>query len=65
MSLNDRFRACMVLHGAGDAMGYKKGAWEFNTSGCRIYDELCQLGGVDALVLEPGMDPVLLDVLGR
>ena len=33
VSLQDRYRAAMVLAGVGDAMGYRNGSWEFNMSG--------------------------------
>lgn len=29
----ERYTACMVLAGVGDAMGYRNGRWEFNFSG--------------------------------
>lgn len=32
-SLQERYTACMVLAGVGDAMGYRNGRWEFNMSG--------------------------------
>lgn len=28
----EKFKACMVLHAVGDAMGYKNGSWEFKVN---------------------------------
>lgn len=28
--MRDRYKACMVLHGLGDTIGFKNGDWEFN-----------------------------------
>ena len=39
----------MVLHGAGDAIGYARGNWEFNYRAAEIHEECRQLGGVPAL----------------
>ncbi|CAC5414402.1 ADPRH [Mytilus coruscus] len=45
----------MVLSGVGDAMGYRKGQWEFCTSGVAIHKEATQLGGIKSLKIElPG-----------
>ena len=38
--LQTRYVASMVLSGSGDALGYKRGNWEF----CK---ELADLGGID------------------
>eukprot|EP01091_Cochliopodium_minus_P016112 TRINITY_DN5933_c0_g1_i2.p1 TRINITY_DN5933_c0_g1~~TRINITY_DN5933_c0_g1_i2.p1 ORF type:complete len:382 (+),score=123.40 TRINITY_DN5933_c0_g1_i2:59-1147(+) len=38
--MKERFRACMILAGVGDAMGYKNGSWEFCSSGAKIHKEL-------------------------
>ena len=52
LSLLEKYEACMLLHAAGDAMGYRNGKWEFKFCGLDIHEELNQLGGVDALVLD-------------
>lgn len=39
----------MVLSGAGDALGYKNGSWEFCHKGKDILKELKSLGGIEAL----------------
>jgi hypothetical protein len=46
-SLQERYVAAMVLAGAGDAIGYKNGSWEFCHFGQEIYKELTALGGLD------------------
>ncbi len=33
----DHYTAGMLLSGVGDALGYKNGQWEFNTSGPAIH----------------------------
>ena len=38
-----KFEACMLLAATGDAMGYKNGSWEFNTSSNIIHQEMQQL----------------------
>ena len=45
-SLEERYRACMVLSGVGDALGYKNGEWEFCHTGKYIHDQLKSLGGI-------------------
>lgn len=45
--LQTRYVACMVLGGTGDALGYKRGDWEFCTSGKQIHQELADLGGIE------------------
>ena len=42
----DRFKACMVLAGVGDALGYKNGAYEFCHNGPAINNEVQAAGGV-------------------
>ena len=46
-SLQTRYVASMVLAGCGDALGYKRGRWEFVQSGQHIHKELADLGGID------------------
>eukprot|EP00105_Crassostrea_gigas_P039197 XP_019923345.1 PREDICTED: uncharacterized protein LOC105329631 isoform X2 [Crassostrea gigas] len=48
-SLPLRYEAAMVLSGAGDALGYKNGSWEFCHNGKDILKELKSLGGIEAL----------------
>ncbi|CAF0913289.1 unnamed protein product [Brachionus calyciflorus] len=50
--MEERYEACMILHGVGDAMGYNRGKWEFNFSGEDIHKQLEQLGGVESLSLK-------------
>lgn len=47
-----RYEAAMVLSGAGDALGYKNGSWEFCHKGKEILKELKSLGGIEALNVE-------------
>ena len=49
--MKDRFEACMVLAGVGDALGYKNGSWEFNPSGVTIHEEAKYLGGVRKIAI--------------
>lgn len=51
--LKQRFDACMVLSGTGDAIGYKNGSWEFCRSGQRIHEELEKLGGLEKISVNP------------
>lgn len=51
-NFQERFESCMLLHGVGDAMGYKNGKWEFNFVGEDIHQELKNLGGVQSLDLK-------------
>ena len=48
-SLEDRYKAAMVLSGVGDAIGYKNGEWEFTRSGVTIEKELKALGGFEKI----------------
>ncbi|RXN16601.1 ADP-ribosylarginine hydrolase 1 [Labeo rohita] len=48
----EKFQAAMVLGGAGDALGYRKGRWEMCISGNQIQQELAALGGLRALKLD-------------
>lgn len=50
-SVADLYVASMLLSGVGDAMGYYKGRWEFNTDGLRIHKELKDMGGLGSLHL--------------
>jgi len=50
-SLEDRYRASMVLSGVGDAMGYRNSKWEFCYSGKKIHQQLSEIGGLDKLVI--------------
>jgi len=51
-NLKERFQACMVLAGVGDAMGFKNMEWEFCKNGQVIHNELKQLGGIEKLDLK-------------
>ena len=35
-----RFQACMLLAVVGDAIGYKRGQWEFNYNGLDIHKQM-------------------------
>lgn len=39
----DHFRACFILSAVGDAIGYRRGNWEFCKSGRRIHNELLSM----------------------
>ncbi|XP_038161384.1 protein ADP-ribosylarginine hydrolase-like [Cyprinodon tularosa] len=45
----EHYKAAMVLSGAGDALGYRNGSWEFNFSGPDIHSELQKLGGLEKI----------------
>ncbi len=51
--MKQRFDACMVLSGTGDAIGYKNGSWEFCRSGQRIHEELEKLGVLEKISVNP------------
>ncbi|XP_069725368.1 ADP-ribosylhydrolase ARH1-like isoform X2 [Phaenicophaeus curvirostris] len=53
----------MVLSGVGDALGYRGGRWEYCTSGAQIHAELAELGGLEAITLEPPEWPVSDDTV--
>ncbi|KAL1282923.1 hypothetical protein QQF64_001726 [Cirrhinus molitorella] len=53
----------MVLGGAGDALGYRKGRWEMCISGKQIQQELAALGGLGALKLDADNWPLSDGVL--
>ncbi|NWQ98873.1 ADPRH hydrolase, partial [Burhinus bistriatus] len=53
----------MVLSGVGDALGYRGGRWEYCTSGPQIHAELAELGGLEAVTLEPPEWPVSDDTV--
>ena len=46
-TLSERFEACMVLGGVGDALGYRNDTWEVCRSGERIHAEAKELGGIE------------------
>ncbi|XP_066544618.1 ADP-ribosylhydrolase ARH1 isoform X2 [Amia ocellicauda] len=46
MALKTKYEATMVLSGAGDALGYNNGKWEFCKNGEEIHKELADLGGL-------------------
>ncbi|KAK2908442.1 hypothetical protein Q8A67_004279 [Cirrhinus molitorella] len=59
----EKFQAAMVLGGAGDALGYRKGRWEMCISGKQIQQELAALGGLGALKLDADNWPLSDGVL--
>ncbi|XP_063070779.1 ADP-ribosylhydrolase ARH1-like [Engraulis encrasicolus] len=48
-TLQDRYRACLILSGAGDALGYNKGDWEFEQNAEKIHKEVAKMGGLAKL----------------
>ncbi|XP_048256812.1 ADP-ribosylhydrolase ARH1-like [Haliotis rufescens] len=44
-----RYKAAMLLAGAGDALGYKNAEWEFCRKGRFIHEELERLGGLEMI----------------
>lgn len=48
----ERYVACMVLGGAGDALGYKNGEWENCQSAAVIHKELKAHGGLKNIVVK-------------
>ncbi|GAB0201683.1 ADP-ribosylhydrolase ARH1-like [Grus japonensis] len=57
------YEAAMVLSGVGDALGYRGGRWEYCTSGPQIHAELAELGGLEAITLQPPEWPVSDDTI--
>jgi len=47
--LTERYEASMVLSGAGDALAYNHGHWEFQRDGEHIHREVAERGGVAML----------------
>ncbi|XP_056391774.1 ADP-ribosylhydrolase ARH1-like isoform X1 [Hyla sarda] len=48
----ENYVAAMVLSGAGDALGYNNGDWEFCEKGSEIHAELAELGGIESIDVE-------------
>ncbi|XP_075597690.1 ADP-ribosylhydrolase ARH1-like isoform X2 [Balearica regulorum gibbericeps] len=59
----EAYEAAMVLSGVGDALGYRGGRWEYCTSGPQIHAELAELGGLEAITLQPPEWPVSDDTI--
>ncbi|XP_053935995.1 ADP-ribosylhydrolase ARH1 isoform X2 [Cuculus canorus] len=59
----EAYEAAMVLSGVGDALGYRGARWEYCTSGAQIHAELAELGGLEAITLEPPEWPVSDDTI--
>lgn len=51
-SNQEKFQACMLLSAVGDAIGYRRARWEFNSSAESIQRELVGLGGIQNLVVD-------------
>ncbi|CAL8370939.1 unnamed protein product [Arctogadus glacialis] len=49
VSLQERYEASMVLSGAGDALAYNHGHWEFQRDGELIHQEVAERGGLASL----------------
>jgi hypothetical protein len=39
----ERFLACMMLAAVGDAIGFKRGHWEFNYNGVLIHEDMIKI----------------------
>jgi ADP-ribosylarginine hydrolase len=39
----NQFKATMVLAAVGDAMGYRRGMWEFNKKGVKIHEDMMNM----------------------
>ncbi|KAH3856514.1 ADP-ribosylhydrolase ARH1-like [Dreissena polymorpha] len=63
VDMKKRYEACMVLSGVGDALGFKRGEWEFCHSGEQIHDELKELGGLENIIVTPKGWPVSDDTV--
>ena len=48
-TLQKRYQACMILSGAGDALGYNNGDWEFESNAEKIHKEVAEKGGLAKL----------------
>ncbi|XP_075578688.1 LOW QUALITY PROTEIN: ADP-ribosylhydrolase ARH1-like [Pelecanus crispus] len=59
----EAYEEAMVLSRVGDALGYRGGLWEYCTSGPQIHAELAELGGLEAITLEPPEWPVSDDTV--
>ncbi|XP_054035447.1 ADP-ribosylhydrolase ARH1-like [Dryobates pubescens] len=57
------YEAVLVLSGVGDALGYRGGLWEYCTQGPLIHAQLAELGGLEAISLEPRQWPVSDDTV--
>jgi len=53
----------MVLSGAGDALGYRQGYWEFSCSGEAIHDDLEARGGLKKIIVNKKEWPVSDDTV--
>ncbi|CDQ58457.1 unnamed protein product [Oncorhynchus mykiss] len=47
--LEQRYKASMVLSGAGDALGCNHGTWEFENDGVLIHEQVQKRGGLEKL----------------
>ncbi|KAL2081166.1 hypothetical protein ACEWY4_023019 [Coilia grayii] len=45
-TLQERYQACMILSGTGDALGYNSGHWEFEQDAEKIHTEVAKMGGL-------------------
>ena len=49
ISLEERYEACIVLGGAGDALAYNHGDWEFEQNGKVIHAKVKKKGDIAKL----------------